>query len=192
MGHGNMKRIEDEIAYRLSLLEAARKGKKLSSDEKKWLSTNRAFSSRYGFPYLCMDVLKFSPQTKYNITVRLISSCSNYILTPTFSVPQGNGCIQWTGKCGEPEKATMLSSVNSISEPLFCFSFISKQGLMAVTYHYQTQDHRGIAFWNSSTMDNRLAMIKTEVKENEVIYSCSDIDDDRFDKYIFSVSWEAS
>lgn len=185
-----MKNIEDEIAYRSSLLEAARKGQRLSADERCWLSTHCAFSTRYGYPYLSMDILKMSPEVKYNITVRLISSCSKHTLTPTFSVPHGSGHIQWT-EGGATEKAKMLSTANSKGEPVSCFSFKSEQSLMAVTCHYQTQDHRGAEFWNSSTIDDRLAMKKTAVKENEVIYSCTDTNGGGFDKYVFSVSWEA-
>lgn len=186
-----MKRIEDEIAYRSSLLEAARSGHQLSADEKRWLSTHSAFSTRYGCPYLSMDILKLSPRVKYIITVRFISSCSKHTLTPTFSVPQGKGHIQWTGQDGANEKAKVLSTASSKDEPVSCFSFKSEQGLMAVTYHYQTQDHRGTEYWHSSTIDDRLAMKKAAVKENEVIYSCTDIDGDSFNEYVFSVSWEA-
>lgn len=185
-----MEKIEDEIAYRSSLLETARNGQRLSADEHRWLSTHSAFSARYGYPYLSMDTLKLSPKVKYNITVRLISSCSKHTLTPTFSVPHGSGHIQWT-EGGATEKAKMLSTANSKDEPVSCFLFQSEQGIMAVNYHYKTRDHRGAEFWNSSTIDDRLAMKKTAVKENEVIYSCTDIDGDGFDKYVFSVSWEA-
>lgn len=186
-----MKRVEDEIAYRSSLLETARKGQRLSADERCWLSTHSAFSTRYGYPYMSMDILKLSPEVKYNITVRLISSCSKHTLTPTFFVPHGKGHIQWQRQDGTAEKAKMLSTENSNDEPVSCFSFKSEQGLMAVSYHYKTRDHRGTEFWNSSTIDDRLAMKKTVVKENEVIYSCTDIDGNDFDKYVFSVSWEA-
>lgn len=167
-----------------------------TKEEREWFRTHAEYSEDFEYPAITKDVIDLLPNKKYIITVEFVSSCCSFEITPTLFVAAGSGYILPDGEVEDifgrvypARKCKSISTFSCKEHPSCTFEFFSKSGKIAIVYQYNDTDFRGARFLRASNVTPKLAMLKTEISENKVQYSCVEPGSSEFDKYIFTVEW---
>lgn len=170
--------------------------RKATKEEVIWWRTHPEYSEDFEYPAITKDVIDLLPNKKYKITVEFVSSICSSEITPTLFIAEGSGYILPDGEVEDmlgnvypARKCKSLSTHNSKEHPVAVFEFSSKLGKMAIVYQYNDSDYRGARFLRSSNVTPKLAMLKTVISENKVMYSCVEPGHSEFDGYVFTVEW---
>ena len=79
---------EEEIAYREELLQKARDGMKVTSEERLWSQTHSVYNRRFGFPYYNVSIETLEPNQWYSLAINMESiGCSFMLLTWSAAQP---------------------------------------------------------------------------------------------------------
>ena len=188
--------VEKEIEYRNKLLKVLREGGKISKEDRDWMQTHVAYSTRYGYPIISRDIIEIKPNKKYNICVCFIDARGIKKMSPLFIIPLNKGYISTNedvidvnGKISKGIKSKSISTMNSEENSKCEFMCLSKLGQISVCYECEMTDWRGISHMSSSIFGDKLVMRKEKVSDNKIIYYCTDFEEEEFDRYIFSVEW---
>ena len=172
------------------------RAREATKEELLWCCTHPEYSSDFEYPAITKDVIDFLPNQKYKITVEYVSSCCSVEITPTLFVAEGSGYIlpdmkveDMMGNVSPARKCKAVSTLSSKEHPSCSFEFSSKLGKMAIIYQYNDTDFRGARFFRASNVAPKMAMIKTVISENKVLYSCVAPGHSEFDGYVFTVEW---
>jgi hypothetical protein len=187
--------LMNEFEYRKSL---GSKKESLTLEERTWLATHSHYHEVYGYPILRSDCIEILAKKQYRIIVTLNEYNTPLKITPTITVPLGQGYVMSNATVYNAEhqivsrnkKIVMLSTCNNLANPVSELQYYSDLGVVDVSFHCELKDHRGTPFMGSSKVIYPLGMKKEYVSESKVIYRCNDMDHQSFDCYAFSVEWD--
>ena len=187
--------IQEEVAYSKEISKKVHY-REATNEERLWFRTHAEYSEYFEYPAITKDVISLLPNKKYKITVEFVSSCCSAEITPTLFVAAGSGYIlpdekveDMFGHVYPARKCKAVSTLTCKEHPSCSFEFSSKLGKMAIVYEYDDTDFRGARFLRASNVTPKLAMLKTEISENKVQYSCVEPGNTDLGGYVFSVEW---
>lgn len=190
---------EKEIAYRESILEKARKGIKISSEERLWLLTHSLYNRHYGIDYFNFAVESIEANQWFLIKIKVESILYDKRILPIISVPAAKGKIitdcrlyndKGEEKTGKPVKMLALEMNQYVGEKTV--KFFSELGLVGVEYQCDYFDStvklnkREASF----TGNPDFAMKRQIIDDHTIRYYCKDPNSQSFDALVFSLQWE--
>lgn len=189
----------DEVEYRERLIKKVHAGQKLSKEEQLWLITTPLYNTKFGAPVLNVDILRLKPNCTYNIIVSLLSNNSGGIIFPAFGSPDKKGKITVRGSLYRKGELCTYKDAYIVAFESLCkdepseFSFKSSTGILNLILHCRFVDNHGLLTGKSSMSgDNRFAMQKQVISDNEIVYFCTSPLNDNFEDYSFSIRFVES
>lgn len=196
-----MMNVEEQIEFRKKLIAQLRDGKAISKEEKIWLRTNPVYSEKYGYPYLAMDVIEITPNTRYLFSINTHKSNTTERMGAVFSLPLYSESLKSGYFEGKFHKSDVQHDENGLSKAKGIiveedgkkedrtFIYRSKTGKIVVSFECESEDHRGSKYWTSSISCPLLAMRKFCANGNNATYTCTSLTNSSFDCFIFSIDW---
>ncbi len=189
---------EEEIAYREELLQKARDGMKVTSEERLWSQTHSVYNRRFGFPYYNVSIETLEPNQWYSLAINMESIGYKDRILPIISVPAGKGQIitdfeltdlRGNKSLGKPVK--MLGLTLDLAHRECNVKYYSALGILAVGYECDYLDTAQNLHMreSSSTGATNFAMTKQMVNDHMVRYHCKSPVEDSFDAMIFTIKW---
>lgn len=188
-----------KIVIRENILGKASKGKRITEEEKEWLSTHPTYNIKYEpSQYYRVDVQNLNFTDSCLLTVELESVAYEHKIFPVISVPNLQGSIKTDfdvvdiyGNKNNKKIVKMLSVGIERDNPLCRFVYQSDLGLMAIHYECECYDQiLKTHVIKSSFSMNDFAMKKEVISKNKIRYYCKSPFEENFDAMVFSVGWE--
>lgn len=191
--------IEEQIQYRKAIMDQAIKGRKITSEERRWMMTNPVYNRLLGFPYLNTDIIHLQSKMNYKMHIVLESKGYSGRILPSFMVPIGKGAIIYSGQLfNRDDREISQKSVKGLA--LFLdsqkisaeFLYWSEIGSMAVHFECEYFDEKQqlLTRKNSNTGDPDYAMKAEWLCDNKKRYWCKAPIENDFEGLVFTVEWE--
>lgn len=190
----------EEIIYREKILSKARKGEKITVEDRFWLATHRSINRNMGYPYLNTDIISFKSNMNYLISIKVEKLEYPYRIIPVVTAPDGKGKIipidmtvkDYNGKITNKKAVEVLGLLVDSNRIERKFFYQSSLGLLGISYQcdYFNEKQHIMVRGNSDTGIPNLAMIRENMSDNKIVYSCKSPNDDSFEALVFSIKWE--
>lgn len=190
--------VKEEIAYREGILNKARKGQRISPEERLWLNTHRIINFSLGYPYLNTDIIQLCPNVDYKIRIQLENVNYPGRIIPIITVPAGKGGIKsdssltdYHGNVSTGNTVKMLGLLLDLHNKETEISYYSKLGLLGLSYQCDYWDDKQnlMIRKSSSSCAPHYALVREALSENKVRYCCKSPVSDDYDSLVFTIEW---
>ena len=187
-----------ESKYRDQILARARRGDRITPDERLWLLTHRLYNHALGYPYLNTDIIDLQTDKECTVYVKIESISYDDRIIPVINVPGGTGKIvsenivtDYKGDAQHKKPVKMLGLLLNMQHKETRFLYQSNLGLLGVSYEcdYIDEKQKIKIRQNSGTGCTNLAMLCERISANRLLYRCKNPQNVSFDSLVFSVRW---
>lgn len=183
--------VQEEIAYRDSIMKKAYNKQKITPEERIWLITHPLYHLTLGAPFLSEDILKVSPNVLYTVKIKQeLVMCEN-MPVPIIGVPPHKKGYIHMNSLEKPVKILGLI-FDGISEPIEV-KLKTPDGFVSIGYEYTYYDElQHITVCQKSNSHLGFAMKKEILSDNKILYHCklpNDKESNCFEKYVFSIEF---